>query len=187
LPSEIDPFSVTSDEEAADCRFLATSSTLLCPLPTERESYNVNLPGVVEEVHLPAGGIVTLDDGACVDGRALGDAERHVYFHRSRVYVNGTKMASNADLGATLIPGDRVTVDVAANHFVATPATWVALKLRAKTTERGVDVACALRMEVALAPEVSGLTLEDDAFDVGGDACGGSDALFFFFSLSLSH
>ena len=155
ISSEIDPYSVTPDENQTKCRFLTTSSTLNSPLPLEREARYTNLSGVVEELHLPAGGIVTLDPGTTVEGQVLSDEQRHVYFHRSRIYLNGSKIQTSSSLDTSLVPGDRVAVDVLPNHdpasnslCVTSHAFWIALSLRAHTTDRGISIANNLRMEV---------------------------------------
>jgi len=155
IPSEIDPYSVALDENQTNCRFLTTSSTLNSPLPLEREARYTNLYGVVEELHLPAGGIVTLDPGTTIEGQVLSDEQRHVYFHRSRIYLNGSKIQTSSSLDTSLVPGDRVAVDVFPNHdpasnslCVTSQAFWIALSLRAHTTDRGISIANNLRMEV---------------------------------------
>lgn len=155
IPAELDPHSlIRDDQQDADqieCRFLVSSSTLNCTLPNEREARYTNLKGVIEELHLPGGGIVTLDVETTIAGRVLSEGEHHVYFHRSRLYINGCKVSSSVDLGTVLVPGDRVTVDVVANNnamFVSCATFWMALAVKAKTTDRGVTIANALRMEV---------------------------------------
>jgi hypothetical protein len=155
IPSEIDPSSVGIDDNSLKCRFITTSSSLNYPLPLEREARYTNLTGIVEELHLPAGGIVTLDPGTSIDGQVLSDDQRHVYFHRSRIYLNGIKIPTNFSLDSSLVPGDQVSVDVTLNQdpvtqaqFVASQTYWVALSLRAQTTDRGVCIANTLRMEV---------------------------------------
>ena len=155
IPSEIDPYSIDKDDVEIKCRFITTSSTLNCPLPLEREARYTSLSGIVEELHLPAGGIVTLDPGTSIDGHVLSDDQRHVYFHRSRIYLNGIKIPTNFSLDSSLVPGDQVSVDVTLNQdpvtqsqFVASQTYWVALSLRAQTTDRGVCIANTLRMEV---------------------------------------
>ena len=154
IPAEVDPHTVCAESgDEIRCKFVATSATLNCALPSERESHFTSLSGVIEELHLPAGGIITLDPETTINGRNLSDHERHVYFHRSRLYINGSKVSSNVDLAAVLVPGDRVTVDVVSNDrmaFVSCQTFWMALVVKAKTTDRGVTIANALRMEVDL-------------------------------------
>jgi len=169
IPAEIDPYTIV-DEGGSDvrCQFVATSATLNCPLPTERESRFKNLSGVVEELRLPAGGIITLSAETVIDGRYLNDDERHVYFHRSRLFVNGLKLSSNVNLRTALVPGDCVTVDVVTNDdmkYVSCATFWMALSVKTKTTERGVTIANALRMEVELVVEDG----DDDHFGIGID------------------
>ena len=153
IPAEIDPYSVATNDDEITCKFLTTSSTLNCPWPQEKEARYTNLYGVVEELHLPAGGIITLDAGTIVEGVTLTDEQRHVYFHRSRIYLNGSKITTSSSLETSLVPGDRVAVDVMQNqdsYYVASQAFWIALSLRVHTTDRGVSIANALRMEVVM-------------------------------------
>lgn len=154
IHSEIDPYSVDIDSNPINisCQFLATSSTLNFPLPQEREAHYTNLYGTIEELYLPSGGIVFLDPGTVVGGVELTQEQSYVYFHKSRVYLNGSKIQTNMGLEASLVPGDRVAVDVIANEFgsgayVASQAYWIALVLRAVTTDRGISIANLLRME----------------------------------------
>jgi hypothetical protein len=157
IQAELDPYTIAKSDDDIQCNFLTTSSTLNCPWPQEREARYTNLYGVVEELHLPAGGIVTLDAGSIIEGATLTDEQRHVYFHRSRIYLNGTKLLTSSSLETSLVPGDRVAVDVMHNqnsYFVASQAYWIALSLRVHTTERGVSIANTLRMEVVVMPGV---------------------------------
>ena len=163
LSSEIDPHGVKAaslaPDDAMSCDFLATSSTLFKPLPSERESQYKSWTGTLEEVHLPAGGIIVLDEAL-----GLAPDHRYVYFHRSRLYINGMKMQSSSNMSAEIVPGDRVTVDVVENvdpsshvisvnagkngPYVSSRAYWVAVSVHLNTTQRGVSIARALKLEV---------------------------------------
>lgn len=157
VTAEVDPHVVKDPEADSEpaCNFLISSLTLAKPLPSEKEAQCKNLLGFVEEIHLPAGGVITLTDNSLLED------QRHVYFHRSRLYMNGSKIQSSSSLDEALIPGDKVSVDVIPNYtrsstglpdvpYVAShshSAYWVALSVRTNTTERGVSIAKSLRME----------------------------------------
>ena len=99
LNAEVDPYSVhdstTNEFSDIECNFLTTSSTLNKPLPSDRDI--IQRPrrwaGRVEEIHLPAGGVILLDENL-----NLKPFERYAYFHRSRVYANGSKISSSTSL-----------------------------------------------------------------------------------------
>ena len=160
LNAEVDPYSVresgSPDFSDIECNYLTTSSTLNKPLPSDREITarpTKGWSGRVEEIHLPAGGVILLDDHL-----NLKPFERYAYFHRSRVYANGSKISSSTSLDDEIVPGDRVTVDVVenmqpgvikkSNAYVASEAYWVALSVHLNSNERGVLIARSLRMEV---------------------------------------
>jgi RNA recognition motif-containing protein len=158
IAAEVDPHvhklcGGTKDDQV--CDFLATSSTLTRQLPQEREASHTGWPGVVEEVHVPAGGIVLLDKSLGLD-----PDQRRVYFHRSRVSVNGAKISNSTSLSIELVPGDPVKVDVVLNReagadigrrpYVDADAFWVALSVQLNTRSRGARIAKGLRMEVVL-------------------------------------
>ena len=129
LAAEIDPYAIKnasknaadeddSEEEPAkepseiECNFLATSSTLFRPLPPSNDAQFRSWTGTVEEVRLPDGGQILLDGHL-----KLAPDHRFVYFHRSRLYVNGMKLPSSASIENEIVPGiDRVTVDVIRNN-----------------------------------------------------------------------
>ena len=110
--------------------------------------------------HLPAGGIIKLDIKTLPAGSLpnnYGPTHLRVYFHRSRVYLNGAKVQSDQSLDAELKIGDHVVLDVVRNlidpmdpPFVLSGAHWVALSMRANTVVRGVSIASQLRHEVML-------------------------------------
>ena len=86
-------------------------------------------------------------------------SKRRVYFHRSRMFVNGSKIASSTSLDDELAPGDPVLVDVVLNQspeeslthppFVySQSAFWVALSVQLNTRDRGNRIAQKLREEV---------------------------------------
>ena len=176
LRAEIDPYAVKESKETGSesgdestCDFLATSSTLFKPLPPAGEATMRHLSGTLEEVRLPDGGMVLLDVG-----QGLAPDQRYAYFHRSRLYVNGIKLASSTAIERELVPGvDRVTVDVVANStnsrivsandsYTNTSAHWVALTVNLNTTERGVVIARNLKMEVEQTHLLVGLLLPID-------------------------
>jgi hypothetical protein len=93
--------------------------------------------------------------------------QRRVYFHRSRIFVNGSKIPSSTSLDEELAPGDPVTVDVV---FIQSPeddrvglppfvfsqtAFWVALSVQMNTRDRGARIAKRLREEVVVTRESS--------------------------------
>ena len=129
-------------------RFLATSSTLARQLPGDSEAEHFNVAGRLQQLHLPAGGIVRLTSEAAAQ-LGLGLTSCEVYFHRSRLHINGTKIQSDQRLDSVLVPGDRVTVDICRNSgdppFVLSEAGWVALAVRVHTVVRGVALAEDLR------------------------------------------
>ena len=89
---------------------------------------------------MPAGGVVLLDADL-----GLSLSHRRVYFHRSRIFVNGSKIASSTSLDEELAPGDPVLVDVILNqspddgpetppYVFSGSAFWVALSLQLNTS-----------------------------------------------------
>ena len=66
----------------------------------------------MEEVHLPAGGVLKLKreelDALGLDPGLNLEAFSRVYFHRSRLYLNGSKIQSDHRLDQELVPGDKV-------------------------------------------------------------------------------
>lgn len=166
IVSEVDPHahrdSKLESGEEDECGFLATSCTLNRQLPNDRDAAHQSWPGIIEEIHLPAGGIILLD----VD---MGFAEnrRRVYFHRSRIFVNGSKIPSSTSLDEELAPGDPVVVDVVLNqseesgpeippYVFSQSAFWVALSVQLNTRDRGSRIAKKLREEVVTRKKKSG-------------------------------
>ena len=165
LGTEVDPFAVTvtDGKEGEDVTFppfdfISTSSTLNRQLPAERDASHRSWPAVVESVHLPAGGTLLLDESLLAGSDA---AARRVYFHRSRLFVNGVKLASYADLSGELVPGDSCVVDVVANSadaslglppfvYYGNEVPWVATSVQIGTRSRGNRMARALRGEVVV-------------------------------------
>ena len=160
LNAEVDPYSVRNCESSEfsdiDCNFLTTSTTLNKPLPSDRDILSrptKGWTGRVEEIHLPAGGVILLDENL-----NLKPYERYAYFHRSRLYANGSKISSSKSLDDEIVPGDRVTVDVVenmqpgvinkSNAYVASEAYWVALSVHLNSIGRGNAIARSLKMEV---------------------------------------
>ena len=80
-----------------------------------------------------------------------------MYFHRSRLFVNGVKLASNAVLEDEISVGDPVQIDITKNQFdltstyvSGTDAFWVGLSVKVSTVDRGQTIANKLRAEVKL-------------------------------------
>ena len=128
-------------------RFLSTSSSLARQLPGEREAEHFNVSGVIITLQLPAGG----------EARLLGEAaaqlgDNLVYFHRSRLIINGVKIQSDSRLDEALVPGDRVSMDLIRNPkeqpYIASEADWVALTVRVHTVMRGKRIAEDMRIQV---------------------------------------
>ena len=157
IGAEVDPYIVKNSSEKESCDFLATSSTLTRQLPSEKEALDTGWPGVVDEIHAPAGGVILLDESL-----GLEKSQRRVYFHRSRIAINGIKMSSDTDLLVEIVPGDHVTVDVLPNkkagsdgelppfidQTTARDVFWVALSAHLNNRSRGTRIAKCLRMEV---------------------------------------
>ena len=126
-------------------RFLSTSCSLDRPLPGEREAEHFSLTGVITRLQLPAGGVARLTGGPAA-GQLGGDL---VYFHRSRLIINGVKIQSDSRLDEALVPGDRVSVDMIRNPeeqpYIASEAAWVALAVRVHTVVRGARIAEDMR------------------------------------------
>ncbi len=163
LGSDVDPYAVATkaadkEETFPPFDFLSTSQTLNRQLPAERDAAHRSWPAVVESVHLPAGGTLMLDESVLAGG---ADATaRRVYFHRSRLFLNGVKLASNADLSSELVPGDPCVVDVVANVgdstglppyvYYGNEVPWVATAVQIGTRARGARLGKELRGEVLL-------------------------------------
>ena len=112
VASEVDPWVYYSCPVHSKIDFLATSSTLSRQLPGDSEADHQNLTGTVEEVHLPAGGVLKLKrealDALGLDPGLNLETFSRVYFHRSRLYLNGIKIQSDHRLDQELVPGDKV-------------------------------------------------------------------------------
>jgi RNA recognition motif-containing protein len=158
LVSEVDPYAVelrksrTEADDNGETTFMASSSTLCYPLPPEKEAQYRKWKGVIEELHIPSGGIIRLTEATASNWQ---EDRQRVYFHRSRLYVNGVRMSSNSALDEELVVGDIVTVDVAMNRFdmtsayiSGTEAFWIGLAVRVNTVDRGQCLANKLRAEV---------------------------------------
>ena len=105
------------------------------------------MSGVITTLQLPAGGEARLDGTAAAQ---LGGAL--VYFHRSRLIINGVKIQSDSRLDEALVPGDRVSMDLIRNPeeqpYIASEAGWVALTVRVHTVVRGKRIAEDMRCQV---------------------------------------
>ena len=155
LKSEIDPYAILGKEKKVDVsevEFFASAVNLNFALPSEREATFKKLKGVIDEIHVPSGGIISLKDS-----QDKNQADQKVYFHRSRLFVNGVKLASNAVLEDEISVGDPVQIDITKNQFdltstyvSGTDAFWVGLSVKVSTVDRGQTIANKLRAEVKL-------------------------------------
>ena len=153
LTSEIDPYAILGKEKKVDVsevEFFASAVNLNFALPSEREATFKKLKGVIDEIHVPSGGIINLKDS-----QDKNQADQKVYFHRSRLFVNGVKLASNAVLEDEISVGDPVQIDITKNQFdltstyvSGTDAFWVGLSVKVSTVDRGQTIANKLRAEV---------------------------------------
>ena len=112
VASEVDPWVYHTWPIHSTINFLATSSTLSRQLPGDSEADHFNLTGNLEEIHLPAGGVIKLKREA-LDALSLAPGVNlemfsRVYFHRSRLHINGIKIQSDQLLDQELVPGDKV-------------------------------------------------------------------------------
>ena len=142
--------SVSSDQEPIS--FFATSSTVNLPLPKNANPKYKRWTGVVEELHKPDGGLIRLTDSKAMH---FAPDRQLVYFHRSRLVVNGVKVSNNDVLEEEIAVGDNVQVDMVMNQidmttaFISQPNVyWVAVSVKANLSERGLNVANKLRAEV---------------------------------------
>ena len=135
--------------------FLASSSRLNVALPNTPDPKYKKWKGYIEELHIPHGGVIRLTDSKAMH---LSPVERQrVYFHRSRLVVNGVKLSNNDILDEEVAVGDHVQVDLIINQIDLTSAYvsqipnvyWVGLSVKANVAERGTNIANRLRSEVA--------------------------------------
>ena len=160
LTSEIDPYAILGKQdkqETSEIEYFASAVNLNFSLPSERESTFKKLKGVIDEIHVPSGGVISLKD---FEGNV--QAEQKVYFHRSRLFVNGVKLASNAALEDEISVGDPVHVDITKNQFdltstyvSGTEAFWIGLSVKVSTVDRGQTIANKLRAEVSVAQKLN--------------------------------
>ena len=114
---------------------------------------------------------VYLDRNDCIRNNE-DYSQRRVYFHRSRLFVNGAKLSSNASLDHELVPGDKVKVDCIPNliggagdqdedvlnslkedgfnFYVQNESHWIALAVHVKTTDRGIKITKSLKKAVKI-------------------------------------
>lgn len=191
LETEEDPYLILGkrhlNSDIKNINFVATSSNLNLSLTSEKEASHRKRQGYIEELHKPSGGIIRLTD-TMAQTQQWGPDPQRVYFHRSRLYVNGVKMSSHAILEEELSIGDPVTVDVTPNQvdmttcFISgTEAYWMGLFVKANTSDRGLTIANRLRAEVSSSTSISWgiqlLYLEMSIFVRFETNC---DPLFFF-------
>jgi len=160
VSAEVDPWVYYQQPKATSYNYLVTSSTISKELPGEKEA-NFCFPGIrgfVEEIHLPSGGIIKLDTKSIPKGLLppyqSGPLHERVYFHRSRVYINGSKMRSETSLNSSLVVGDEVEMDLVRNHpvaadppYVMSKAHWVALSVKVNTKTRGATLIKSLKLQ----------------------------------------
>ena len=135
--------------------FLVSSSRLNVALPNTPDPKYKKWKGYIEELHIPHGGVIRLTDSKAMH-LAPVDRQR-VYFHRSRLVVNGVKLSNNDILDEEVAVGDHVQVDLIINQIDLTSAYvsqipnvyWVGLSVKANVAERGTNIANRLRSEVA--------------------------------------
>ena len=118
VTGEVDPWQYYTWPSYTDVLYLSTSSNLSRQLPGEREAEHYSVTGVVEQLHIPAGGIIQLSpESAAQLGlvSGVGSSYNRVYFHRSRLHINGGKIMSDQRLDKELVPGDKVEMDIVRN------------------------------------------------------------------------
>lgn len=188
INTEIDPHEIlkkkqdnekANDDHDSDSKieFLASSNNLNLSLPSEKEATHKRRKGIIEELHLPSGGIIRLTDN--MGPQQWGHDVQRVYFHRSRCYVNSVRMVSHAILQDEISVGDAVTVDLMANqadltttYMSGTEAYWIALSVKISTSDRGVSIANKLRAEVSKSIPSSGSTiLKSFEVEINGFLC----------------
>ena len=160
ISAEVDPWVFYSQPAISSVQFLSSSSTLHRELPGESEARHFKVKGEVVQLQLPAGGLVHISKEARQQlGLSLLDSSAGiVYFHRSRLYLNGSKIRPEESLDDELMPGDTVCMDITTNIYVspgdphvscstAASAAWVALAVRANSAMRGVTIAERLRRQ----------------------------------------
>ncbi len=161
VASEVDPYAIIWSQETKDekeqqleANYLVSSSVLNYALPPEHVAKSTNIKGVIEELSLPGGGLITITDEAAA---SWPQEKKTVYFHRSRLSVNGVRISSSAILGEEIVVGDEVTCDLVENRINATSALiggayaeveWVALSAKVNALERGLRISRNLRSEV---------------------------------------
>ena len=84
-------------------------------LPHPDAAYEQKVPGVIEALHLPDGGIIRLDDST----RAARVSGGRVYFHRARAFLEsgGRSVSIRRNLLDVVKVGDAVSADVIANRI----------------------------------------------------------------------
>ena len=146
VSAEVDPWLHYRPPSLPAPTFLSTSSSLARQLPGDSEAQHAQLTAEVVQLQLPAGGLLHLSLPARLS-LGLSQAEGGlVFFHRSKLYLNGTKIRSDQRLEEEVVPGDQVSIDITTNlGFVNQPAQWVALAVRLNSAVRGVNIAARLR------------------------------------------
>ena len=141
---------ITADQESAN--FLASKERVNLPLPKTPDPKFKRWKGYIEELHIPDGGIIRLTESKAMPWEAR---RQRVYFHRSRLFVNGVKIYNQDILEEQVAVGDVVQVDLIINQIDLTAAYvsqvdvhWVAISVKANVSERGVLLANKLRSEV---------------------------------------
>ena len=131
---------------------MASKERVNLPLPKTPDPKFKRWKGYIEELHIPDGGIIRLTESKAMHWEAR---RQRVYFHRSRLFVNGVKIYNQDILEEQVAVGDVVQVDLIINQIDLTAAYvsqvdvhWVAISVKANVSERGVLLANKLRSEV---------------------------------------
>jgi hypothetical protein len=82
------------------------------PLPHPAQATEVCRRGTVEEIHLPDGGVVRMEESG-----------KKVWFHRSRAFLEsgGRQISCRSNLATAINVGDEVCVDVTSNRCIYSP------------------------------------------------------------------
>ena len=146
ISAEVDPWLHYRHPAVTSVRFLSSSSSLARQLPGDSEAQYFQVTAEVVQLQLPAGGLLSLSHRARARLGLPQSDQGQVYFHRSKLYLNGTKMRSDQRLEEEVVLGDEVCLDITTNlGLVHQPVEWVALAVRLHSAVRGVNIADRLR------------------------------------------
>ena len=146
ISGEVDPWLHYRHPAITSATFLSSSSSLARQLPGDSEAQHFQVAAQVVQLLLPAGGLLHLSHQTRARLGLLQSDSGQVFFHRSKLYLNGSKIRSDQRLEQEVILGDTVCLDITANlGFVNQPVEWVALAVRLHSAVRGVNIADRLR------------------------------------------